>query len=47
MGMIALVCALLLIILIPNDVWLALLYVTAILVIGWIGFVALLMMLIG
>ena len=46
-GMIALVCAILLVILIPSDIWAALLYVAAILVVGWIGFVALLMLLIG
>ena len=45
--MIALVCAILLIWLIPNELWLGLLYVAAILVVGWIGFVALLMLLIG
>ncbi len=46
-GMIALVCAILLVILIPADVWKSLLYVAAILVVGWIGFVALLMLLVG
>jgi len=45
--MIALICAVLLVVLIPSDVWKALLYVAAILVVGWIGFVALMMMLIG
>ena len=45
--MIALICAVLLVVLIPADIWRALLYVAAILVVGWIGFVALMMMLIG
>jgi len=45
--MIALICAVLLVVLIPSDIWKALLYVAAILVVGWIGFVALMMMLIG
>ena len=45
--MIALICALILVVLVHNDIWKALLYVAAILVVGWIGFVALLMLLIG
>ena len=45
--MIALICAVLLVVLIPSDIWKALLYVAAIVVVGWIGFVALMMMLIG
>ena len=46
-GMIALICAVLLVVLIPSDIWKALLYVAAIVVVGWIGFVALMMMLIS
>ncbi len=39
------VCAVLLIVLIPNEVWRALLYVLTILVVGTIGLVALLLLL--
>ena len=41
MGILALICALLLLILIPNDIWLFLLYVGVVLAVGYVGFFAL------
>jgi len=38
MGIVALVCALLLLILIPNEIWAALFYIGLVLFVGFVGF---------
>ena len=42
MGIVALVCALILLIIIPNEIWAALLYIGLVLLVGFVGFTALL-----
>jgi len=38
MGILAIICAILLVILIPNEIWKGLLYIGLILLVGFIGF---------
>ena len=47
MGLTALICAIILVIVIPNEIWAALFYLGLVLVVGWIGFWALVLWLSG
>ena len=41
MGLIAFICALILVIIIPNEIWAALFYLGLVIVLAWVGFWAL------
>ena len=47
MGLLAFVCALILVIIIPNEIWAALFYLGLVIVLAWVGFWALVLWLAG
>ena len=47
MGILALVCAVILLIVIPNEVWAALFYIGLVLLVGFVGFTAFVLWVIG